>query len=149
MREDYVPKLKPLQEALILVVICTRKNPESFPHTYLNLGQLWNTAHKMAKISTIFGSILAANTETNLTRYSKRYLTALATSYWLDINTIQSKHAAVFSRQEVQFRMYAMTQLPLIMQCTDKGSMVRAQYCSEWTELGYGMACLFDSFVPR
>ena len=26
------------------------------------------------------------------------------------------------------------------MQCTDKGSMVRAQYCSEWTELGYGMA---------
>ena len=32
---------------------------------------------------------------------------------------------------------------------TDKGSMVRAQYCSEWTELGYGMACLSDSFVPR
>ena len=27
--------------------------------------------------------------------------------------------------------------------------MVRAQYCSEWTELGYGMARLFDSFVPR
>ena len=27
--------------------------------------------------------------------------------------------------------------------------MVRAQYCSEWTELGYCMACLFDSFVPR
>ena len=29
-----------------------------------------------------------------------------------------------------------MTQLPLIMQCTDKESIVRAQYCSEWTELG-------------
>ena len=42
-----------------------------------------------------------------------------------------------------------MTQLPLIMQCTHKGSMVRAQYCSEWTGLGYGMARLFDSFVPR
>ena len=42
-----------------------------------------------------------------------------------------------------------MTQLPMIMQCTDKGSMVRAQYCSEWTELGYGMGHLFDSFVPR
>ena len=27
--------------------------------------------------------------------------------------------------------------------------MVRAQYCSEWTELGYGMASLSDSFVPR
>ena len=25
-----------------------------------------------------------------VTRYSKRYLRALATSYWLDINTIQS-----------------------------------------------------------
>ena len=32
-----------------------------------------------------------------------------------------------------------MAQLPLIMQCTDKGSLVRAQYCSKWTELGYGM----------
>ena len=42
-----------------------------------------------------------------------------------------------------------MTQLPLIMQCTDKGSVVRAQYCSEWTELGYGIAHLSDSFVPR
>ena len=28
-----------------------------------------------------------------------------------------------------------MTQLPLIMQCTDKGSMVQAQYCSEWSQL--------------
>ena len=27
--------------------------------------------------------------------------------------------------------------------------MVRAPYCSEWTELGYGMANLSDSFVPR
>ena len=27
--------------------------------------------------------------------------------------------------------------------------MVRAHYCSEWTELGYGMARLFDAFVPR
>ena len=42
-----------------------------------------------------------------------------------------------------------MTQLLLIMQCTDNGSMVRAQYYSEWTELGYGMAHLSDSFVPR
>ena len=42
-----------------------------------------------------------------------------------------------------------MTQLLLITQCTDKGSMVRAQYCSEWTELDYGMECLFDSFVLR
>ena len=57
--------------------------------------------------------------------------------------------AAVFSSQEVQYRKQAMNRLPLIMQCTDKGSMVQAQYCSEWTELGYGMAHLFDSFVPR
>ena len=42
-----------------------------------------------------------------------------------------------------------MTQLPLIMQCTDKGSMVQAQYCSELTEFGYGMARLFDFFTPR
>ena len=42
-----------------------------------------------------------------------------------------------------------MTQVPLIMQCTPKESMVQAQYYSEWTELGYGMARLFDSFVPR
>ena len=34
-------------------------------------------------------------------------------------------------------------------QTHDKESMVRAQYCSEWTELGYGMARLFDSFVLR
>ena len=27
--------------------------------------------------------------------------------------------------------------------------MVEAQYCSKWTELGYGMARLSDSFVPR
>ena len=27
--------------------------------------------------------------------------------------------------------------------------MVRAQYCYKWTELGYGMARLFDSFVLR
>ena len=37
--------------------------------------------------------------------------------------------AAVFDR------MQAMTQHKLIMLCTDKRSMVRAQYCSEWTEL--------------
>ena len=43
----------------------------------------------------------------------------------------------------------AMTQLPLIMQCTDEGSMVRAQYSSEWTDLGYCTARLSDSFVPR
>ena len=36
-----------------------------------------------------------------------------------------------------------MTQLPLIMQCTDKGSMVRAQYCSDWTELG----CWYGTLV--
>ena len=29
-------------------------------------------------------------------------------------------------------------QPPLIMLCIDKRSMVRAQYCSEWTELWYG-----------
>ena len=28
-----------------------------------------------------------------------------------------------------------MTQLKLIMLCTDKGSIVQAQYCSVWTEL--------------
>ena len=32
-----------------------------------------------------------------------------------------------------------MTQPPLIMLCTDKGSMVQAQYCSKWTELWCGM----------
>ena len=32
-----------------------------------------------------------------------------------------------------------MIQPPLIMLCTDEGSMVQAQYyCSEWTELWYG-----------
>ena len=42
---------------------------------------------------------------------------------WLGINSIQ--HAAVFCRQEVQYnRMSAMTQLPLAMLCTDKGSRV-------------------------
>ena len=34
-------------------------------------------------------------------------------------------------------------------QTHDKGSMVRAQYCSELTDLGYGMALLFNSLVPR
>ena len=44
--------------------------------------------------------------------------------------------AAVFSSQEVQYnRMQAMTRLKLIMLCIEKGSMVRAQYGSEWTEL--------------
>ena len=28
-------------------------------------------------------------------------------------------------------------------QTHDKGSMVQAQYCSEWTDLGYGMARFF------
>ena len=31
-----------------------------------------------------------------------------------------------------------MTQPPLIVLCTDKGSMVQAQCCSEWNELWYG-----------
>ena len=54
--------------------------------------------------------------------------------------------AAVFSSQEVQYNpMQAMSQHKLIMLCTDKGSMVQAQYCSEWTELvmvgeSWGMA---------
>ena len=30
-------------------------------------------------------------------------------------------------------------QPPLIMLCIDKRSMVQAQYCSEWTEVWYGM----------
>ena len=34
-------------------------------------------------------------------RYSKRYLTALPTSYWFGINTFSHKRAAVFSSQEV------------------------------------------------
>ena len=36
-----------------------------------------------------------------VTRYSKRYLTALPTSYWFGINTFSHKRAAVFSSQEV------------------------------------------------
>ena len=31
-----------------------------------------------------------------------------------------------------------MIQSPLIMLCTDKGSMVQAQYCSKLTEFWYG-----------
>ena len=31
-----------------------------------------------------------------------------------------------------------MTQPPLTILCTDKGSMVQVQYRSEWTELWYG-----------
>ena len=38
------------------------------------------------------------------------------------------------------------TKLPVIMLCTEKGFMVQAQYCSEWSELW--VARLFDSFVP-
>ena len=58
------------------------------------------------------------------------------------------KHAAVFSSQEVQYdRMKAITQSLLIMLCTNKGSMVQAQSCFEWTS--YGMARLFDFFVMR
>ena len=50
--------------------------------------------------------------------------------------------------------LYAKTRVyPRTKQQThNKGAMVRAQYCSEWTDLGYGMTCmtrLFDSFVPR
>ena len=58
--------------------------------------------------------------------------------------------AAVFSSQEVQYnRMQAMTQHKLIMLCTDKGSMVHAQYCSEWTELGMVWhACSIPLFLP-
>ena len=37
----------------------------------------------------------------NVTRYSKRNLTALPTSYWFGINTFSHKRAAVFSSQEV------------------------------------------------
>ena len=37
---------------------------------------------------------------------------------------------------------------PLTMLCTDKGSMVQAQYCSEWTEFLWH-ASSFDSFVPK
>ena len=29
------------------------------------------------------------------------------------------------------------TPVDMIMLCTDKGSMVQAQYCSEWTEIWY------------
>ena len=36
-----------------------------------------------------------------------------------------------------------MTQPPVLMLCTDKGSMVQAQYCSEWTELWYGTLVRF------
>ena len=39
--------------------------------------------------------------------------------------------------------MEAITQPKFIMLCTDKGSMVQAQYCSEWTELWYGTLVRF------
>ena len=56
---------------------------------------------------------------------------------------------AFTNKQSVQTHrlnaMYSRT----TSQTHDKGSMVRAQYYSEWTDLGYGMARLFDSFVPR
>ena len=32
---------------------------------------------------------------------------------------------------------------------TDRGSMVQAQYCYEWSELWLSIACLFDFFVQR
>ena len=40
----------------------------------------------------------------NVTHYSKRYLRALATSYWLGI-PFSHKRTTVFSSQEVQYRM--------------------------------------------
>ena len=36
-----------------------------------------------------------------------------------------------------------MTQLPLIMLCTDKDQWLKAQYCSEWTKLWYVMLVRF------
>ena len=34
------------------------------------------------------------------------------------------------------------------MLCSDKGSMVQAQYFFWMDWVSYGMACLFDCFVP-
>ena len=53
--------------------------------------------------------------------------------------------------QMIRWKVYRLNAMyPRTKQQThDKGSMVRAQYCSEWTDLGNGMARLFDSFVPR
>ena len=44
-----------------------------------------------------------------------------------------------------------MTQPPVIMPCTDKGSMVQSTVSDSTVlnGLNYGMARLFDSFVPR
>ena len=63
--------------------------------------------------------------------------------------------ASVFSSQKVQYnRMQAMTQIKLIMLCTDKGSMVQTQYCSEWTELvmvwhDYSIPCSNMTYAGR
>ena len=40
----------------------------------------------------------------------------------------------------------SLTQLPLVMLCSLKGSMVQAQYCSEWIELWYSMLVQFLCF---
>ena len=90
---------------------------------------------KFTKSSKIRPSSTPLKALVTRTRYSKRYLTTLATSYWFGINKIlfSHKHAAVFSSPEVQHnKMKAMTQPPLIMICKDRGSI-----CSEWTVLWY------------
>ena len=60
------------------------------------------------------------------------------------VDTIHVLHTTLYAKT----RVYPRTK----QQTHNKGAMVRAQYCSEWTDLGYGMTCrtrLFDSFVPR
>ena len=57
------------------------------------------------------------------------------------VDTIHLLHTTLYAKT----RVYPRTK----QETHKKGPMVRAQYCSDWTDLGYGMTRLFDSFVPR
>ena len=89
-------------------------------------------------------SIVLSNTEAYVTCYSKTHLTAFATSYWFGINTFSISRQQSF--QVKRFNIIGcelFTQPPLIMLCTDKRSMVQAQYSSEWTGLWCGTLVRF------
>ena len=77
-----------------------------------------------------------------VTRYSKRYLTALATSYWFSY-----KYYSVISVQQSfqvkRFNMIGCKLWPNPRYVQIKGQWLKAQYCSEWTELWYGTLVRF------
>ena len=52
---------------------------------------------------------------------------------WYQFYSVISTQQSFQVSKDQYSRMWAMTEPPLIILCTDKGSMVQAQYCSEWT----------------